>query len=415
MELEKSWPKTWEDVQAAGVLPGVDAKVYLQRYSENSRENVRPWLLSMPAVLSPGLTAELHRRQFGGITPWAGTWAMQASIGEFFGSPQHRTTLELRMLEDQTRRLLKQIDPGNLNHVARVAAFAHARFESIHPFPDGNGRVGRLLLTHLIRHTTARAGLKQDGAKGIIKGHHPDKLAYVQALIEVRKTNNLAPLARHFQWELTGKAEDLGYLPSPFRIAPRTLAEETYAREFRESRRDSVESIAAPSLALSRPWLLDARMDSLKRFVPPEAKAISSYQSARKLLADHANKPLSLGEAVGVLQQVQALKPYSVGLLGRDVGADPFARWAQQEVLGPLLRSLDDASATRLLGAIRAQMEGIGVPDTTNAALASSKGAPFVPPAPAYVQVARDTFHDLPAPARSRPASDKRQSLGREL
>ena len=415
MELEKSWPKTWEDVQKAGVLPGVDAAAYLQRYNQNSRESVRPWLISMPAVLSPGLTAELHRRQFAGITPWAGTWAMQATIGEFFGSPQHRTTLELRMLEDQTRRLLKQIDPADLNQVARVAAFAHARFEAIHPFPDGNGRVGRLLLTHFIRYTTAKAGLEQNGVRGIIKGHHPDKLAYVQALIEARKSHNLAPLTRHFQFELTGRAEDLSYLPSPFRIAPRSLAEESYAREFRESRRDPVESIVAPGLALSRPWLLDTRMESLKRFVPPEAKVIGSYQGARKLLADHANKPLSLGEAVGVLKQVQALKPYSLGLLGRDVGADPFQRWAQQEVFAPLLRSMDDASNARLRVAIRAQIEGDGGPAATDAALASAKGAPFAPPAPAYLQVARETSHDLPAPARSRPAPGKGKSLGREL
>ena len=414
MELEKGWPKTWEDVQAAGVLLGVDAATYTQRYNQNNQENVQVWLLSMPAVLSPGLTAELHRRQFAGITPWAGTWAMQATIGEFFGSPQHRTTLELKMLEDQTRRLVKQIDPANLDHVARVAAFMHARFESIHPFPDGNGRVGRTLLTHFIRHTTARAGIKENGVRGIIKGHHPDKLAYVQAIIEARKTNNLAPLARHFQFELTGKAEDLSYLPSPFRIAPRSLAEESYAREFKEARRDVLESIAAPGLVLSRPWLLDARMEGLKRFVPPDAKVVGSYQAARKLLADHANKPLSLGEAVGVLQQVQALKPYRVGVLGRDVGADPFARWAHQEVLGPLLRSLDADSSARLRTVIRAQTEGVGLADATDAALASARGAAFVPPAPPYLQVARETSHALPAPARSRPAPDKGQSLGRE-
>ncbi len=209
----KGWQKVWEDVQKAGVLPGVDAAAYVQRYAENTHRNVRPFLSTLPSgVLSAERVAEVHRRQFDQLTPWAGHWAKRATIREFRGSPEHRTPLELRLIEDQTRRLPKQIDQADLNHVAWVAAFLHARFEAIHPFPDGNGRVGRRLLTHFVRYTTAKAGL---GRGGIVRGNHPDKLAYVEALIEARKTNNLAPLARHFPFELTGKAEDLSYLPSP--------------------------------------------------------------------------------------------------------------------------------------------------------------------------------------------------------
>ncbi len=384
MELEKGWSKVWTDVQRAGVLPGVDEQIYVQRYKDNA-EHVRAFFLGHRGpVLSTESVAEVHRRQFANIAPWAGQWAEQAVIGEHRGSPKHRTALELRLLEDQTRRLLRRIDRTNLDHLTRVAAFLHARFEAIHPFPDGNGRVGRLLTLHFIQTATAAAGI--GGPVGLSKGNHPDKLAYVQALIAARETNNLAPLARHYQFELGRSVEALAYLPSPFRIAPKSLPAESYAREMRDSVRETEDIIAVSDLTLRRPWLQDASLDALKPLVPTEATAGRSFQAARKLLTANRPKTLSLGEAVAVIGELREVKPYSLGLLGRDVGAEPFQRWAQERIFEPFLRTLDVPSQAKLRVAIRAQLVGEdrNLHLATDAAFAAVRCAAFVPPTPDY-------------------------------
>lgn len=38
----------------------------------------------------------------------------------------------------------------SLNHILTTVAYFHLRFESIHPFADGNGRVGRTLMNYLL-------------------------------------------------------------------------------------------------------------------------------------------------------------------------------------------------------------------------------------------------------------------------
>lgn len=51
-------------------------------------------------------------------------------------------------VENDIKELLDEINNTNSNDYLTIAAYFHCRFETIHPFADGNGRTGRTLLNY---------------------------------------------------------------------------------------------------------------------------------------------------------------------------------------------------------------------------------------------------------------------------
>ncbi len=66
------------------------------------------------------------------------------------------------------------------------AGLAHLQFETIHPFLDGNGRVGRLLITLLLFH----AGMLHEPLLYLSLYFQENRPAYYQLLGEVRRTGD---------------------------------------------------------------------------------------------------------------------------------------------------------------------------------------------------------------------------------
>jgi len=94
---------------------------------------------------------ELHERVFKGVKPDAGQWR-KSNVwirGANFTPPRWEKVIPL-MTEWLKEYASKEKERGN---VFESAAWMHHRFETIHPFTDGNGRVGRLLLNlHFLKH-----------------------------------------------------------------------------------------------------------------------------------------------------------------------------------------------------------------------------------------------------------------------
>lgn len=87
------------------------------------------------------------------------------------------------LLDDMLRQKAK-----SLTQAVQDAARAYYIFDRIHPFPDGNGRIGRMIIKRVLKGVNAKDPLFHDqrwfGAK---------RSEYLQALEIVDRTNNLAP------------------------------------------------------------------------------------------------------------------------------------------------------------------------------------------------------------------------------
>lgn len=82
---------------------------------------------------------------------------------------------------DLMEEFIKWLVSDNLDHIVKIAADAHYKLVSIHPFPDGNGRTSRLLMN---------LNLMQEGyPPAIIRKE--DRLAYINSLEKAQKGNGL--------------------------------------------------------------------------------------------------------------------------------------------------------------------------------------------------------------------------------
>jgi Fic family protein len=129
------------DVTAAEVLGNIDAMVYgLSKVGPRDPITV-DLLLDMHKRLLAGSRVAEHGGHFREVQNWIGGSDYNPCSASFVPPPHE-------LVEELIADLVAFSNDDSLPAVAQ-AAIAHAQFETIHPFVDGNGRTGRTLI-HLI-------------------------------------------------------------------------------------------------------------------------------------------------------------------------------------------------------------------------------------------------------------------------
>ncbi|MEN1928436.1 Fic family protein [Luteimonas sp. MJ250] len=139
----------------------------------------RTLMQDAPAAVRPG--------QFRDIQAWIGSGRIENAT--FVPAPPARITACMEELEASMLQYAPREDEQwTLSPVAQIA-IAHAQFETIHPFADGNGRTGRLLMPVML----AAEGYPPLYLSGTLLRH---RRAYYDALADIQLRWDWSPWLR---------------------------------------------------------------------------------------------------------------------------------------------------------------------------------------------------------------------------
>lgn len=121
------------------------------------------------------------------------------AIGDYKKRPNFVGNIKTVMLDDvgcQMSSLIEWYNSVNDKNLETIAAL-HAKYESIHPFQDGNGRTGRLIMFRECIKNNITPFIVQDSNRAV----------YITALRQAQTENNFTKLVKYFESEQTAYHE----------------------------------------------------------------------------------------------------------------------------------------------------------------------------------------------------------------
>lgn len=293
-------------------LSATAQSIFLAELGDPTRRNATIIVANATAMqaalqLADDINAEailaMHHALLSASQPhWAGRWRdEQVWIGGSDFSPHNALfvppfhTRVPRAIDD----LLAFINREDLPPLAQ-AAIAHAQFETIHPFPNGNGRVGRALIHSILK----AKGLTRKVTVPVSAGLLADLPSYFDALTEFRKGDH-EPIVR-----LTAEATFRAIRNGRALVRDLHKIHDAWRGEIVARKDAAVWRLA--ELALRQP-VLDSKLVQRELAVAPH----------------NANTAISLLEDVGALKKVS--------------GNYRDRKWAAKDVLNALDRFAERA------------------------------------------------------------------------